>query len=327
MATVEKRGKFWRVKIRRRGYPEQTRSFDVKLHALRWAREIENEMDRGVFIDRTEAEKNTLGDVLSRYVREVTPTKRGALPEECRLLALIQRPIAQIKMTTLSGVHVAHYRDARLTEVSPATVNKELNLISHAIDTARREWGIHLADNPVRLVRRPNSPNSRERRLVDDEEDRLLIACNDARNPYLLPIVRLALETGMRQGELVALTWKHVDLKKRVAFLPVTKNGEPRGVALSTGAIAAIRGLPKSVGGKLFPGVTTEAVKRAFMRACKRAEIDDLRFHDLRHEATSRFFEKGLNPIEVSSITGHKTLQMLKRYTHLQADKLAEKLG
>ena len=144
MATVEKRGKFWRVKIRRRGYPEQTRSFDVKLHALRWAREIENEMDRGVFIDRTEAERNILGDVLSRYVREVTPHKRGALPEESRLLALIQRPIAQIKMTTLSGVHVARYRDARLTEVSPATVNKELNLISHAIDTACREWGIHL---------------------------------------------------------------------------------------------------------------------------------------------------------------------------------------
>ncbi len=131
----------------------------------------------------------------------------------------------------------------------------------------------------------------------------------------------------MRQGEIVSLDWKHIDLKKRIAYLPETKNGEPRGVPLSTSAIATFRSLPGSTTGKVFPGVTTEAIKRAFMRACQRAEIEDFHFHDLRHEATSRLFEKSLNPLEVASITGHKTLQMLRRYTHLRAEDLAKKLG
>lgn len=168
-------------------------------------------------------------------------------------------------------------------------------------------------------MRRPQGAKPRDRRLVGDEAQRLLAACTDARNPFLLPIVKLAIETAMRQGEIVSLDWKHVDLKKCVAYLPETKNGEPRGVPLSTTAVATIRALPRSTTGKLFPGVTTEAVKRAFMRACERAEIENFHFHDLRHEATSRPFEKCLNPLEVASITGHKTLQMLRRYTHLRA--------
>ena len=327
MATLEKRGDFWRVKIRRKGFPIQTRSFDTKSLAERWGRDVESEMSRGIFVDRTEAEKNTLRDILSRYLKEVTPTKRGASAEQSRLNALRDRPISEIKMAALSGTHIAKYRDARLKEVAPATVNKELNLIAHAVETARREWGIHLPENPVRLVRRPTPARPRDRRLVGDEETRLRTACRNARNPFLLPIVKLALETAMRQGEIVGLDWKHINLKKRVAFLPETKNGESRGVPLSSTAIKAIKKRPLPINGKLFPGVTTEAVKRAFIRACGRAEVKNFHFHDLRHEATSRLFEKGLNPIEVASITGHKTLQMLKRYTHLRAEDLAKKLG
>lgn len=327
MAAFEKRGDYWRVKIRRKGFPVQTRSFDTKSLAARWASDIESEMSRGLFVDRTETEKNTLRDILSRYLKEVTPTKRGASAEKSRLLALLGRPIGEIKMASLSSAHLAKYRDARLKEVAPATVNKELNLIAHAIQTARREWGIHLPENPVRLVRRPTPARPRDRRLADDEETRLRMACRNARNPFLLPIVTLALETAMRQGEIIGLDWKHINFKKRVAFLPETKNGESRSVPLSSAAIKAIKKKPLPVNGKLFPGVTTEAVKRAFIRACVRAEVENFHFHDLRHEATSRLFEKGLNPLEVASITGHKTLQMLKRYTHLKAEDLAKKLG
>ena len=327
MATLEKRGDYWRVRIRRNGFPVQTRSFDTKAVAARWARDIESEMDKGIFVDRTEAEKNTLGDILDRYLDEVTPLKRGAAAEKSRLLALTRRTIATIKISALSGKEFSRYRDERLKAVAPATVNKELNLIAHAIETARREWGIHLPENPVRLVRRPTPAKPRDRRLIADEGTRLLSACEGAHNPFLLPIVKLALETAMRQGELVSLEWKHVDLKKQTAYLPETKNGEARGVPLSLVAVATIRALPASTTGKLFPGVTTEAVKRAFMRACERAGIENFHFHDLRHEATSRLFEKNLNPMEVATITGHKTLQMLKRYTHLRAEDLALKLG
>ena len=174
MATLEKRGDFWRVKIRRKGYPVQTRSFDTKVQAERWARDIESEMDKGLFIDRTEAEKNTLRDVLTRYLDEVTPHKRGASAETYRIQALIKHPIADNKMMVLSSVHMARYRDERLKTVVGATVNKELSLIAHAIEIARREWGIHLPENPVRLVRRPASSKPRDRRLEHNEETLIL---------------------------------------------------------------------------------------------------------------------------------------------------------
>jgi integrase len=174
---------------------------------------------------------------------------------------------------------------------------------------------------------------ARCRRLQDgqsggeSEEIRLLKACREARNSYLLPILRLALETAMRQGELVNLRWEHIDLTRRITYLPDTKNGEARTVPLSTAAIKVLHSLPRSMTGQVFPGLTTEAVKRAFARAVRRAGIEDLRFHDLRHESTSRLFERGLNIMEVASITGHKDLRMLRRYTHLKAEDLARKLG
>lgn len=216
-----------------------------------------------------------------------------------------------------------------MKQVSAATINKELNHLAHVIETARREWGVQLPENPVRMVRRPSAPTPRSRRLQNDEERRLLAECKGARNGALAPVVTLAIETAMRQGELVGLHWHHINLKKRIAHLPLTKNGEPRTVPLSKKAASTLRTLADKSGktSAVFKGLTAEAVKRAFIRACKRAEIKDFHFHDLRHEATSRLFEKGLNPIEVASITGHKTLQMLKRYTHLRAVDLVRRLG
>ncbi len=331
MAAFEKRGQYWRAKIRRRGFPDQSRSFDTRVEAEMWARAIESEMDRGLYVDRTEAEKNLLADLIDRYLREVTPGKRGASPERSRLLALQKRPIAQIKMAALSSAHIASYRDDRLKQVSAGTVNKELNHLAHVIETGRREWSIQLPENPVRMVRRPSPPRARDRRFRQGEEERLRLAMQDARNPFLVPVVDLAIETGMRQGEVVGLLWQHIDLKHRVAHLPLTKNGEARSVPLSSKATAVLAVLkPADVDapkGPVFVGLTSEAIKRAFIRACDRAGLGDFHFHDLRHEATSRLFEKGLNPMEVASITGHKTLQMLKRYTHLNARDLATKLG
>jgi integrase len=327
MATFEKRGDFWRAKVRRNGFPAQSRTFDNKALAERWAREIENEMDRGDFVDRTEAEKNTLAEVLKRYQKEISPTKKGADSEDYRIDSILKSRVCQTKMSALSSAHLASYRDDRLQQVSSSTVNRELNVISHAIEIARREWGIYMPENPVRLVRRPKPPRPRDRRFVKDEEKRLLAECRKkSRNPFLLPVIQLAIETGMRQSEIVRLDLSRIDLKRRFLVLPDTKNGEQRTVPLSPSAIRVIKALSGAAEGPLFPGLTTEAVKRAFKRACKRAKIENFHFHDLRHEATSRLFELGLNPMEVASITGHKTLQMLARYTHLKAANLAQKL-
>ncbi|MGB5306687.1 MAG: site-specific integrase [Gammaproteobacteria bacterium] len=327
MATFRKRGAYqWQAQVRKKGQPLQTKTFETRALAEQWARTIEVEMDKGMFISRAEAESTTLKELLERYLTEVTPLKKGAASETNRLRALMRLPLARRFVAGIRGMDVARFRDERLQKVTPSTVKRDLVLLGHAFEVARKEWGIY-AHNPVRDIKLPSDNRPRDRRLQAGEETRLLEACREARNPWLLPIVQLALETAMRQGELIRLRWEHIDLNRRTAQLPDTKNGESRTVPLSTTAVRVLRALPRSLHGPIFPGLTTEAIKRAYIRAVRRAGIENLRFHDLRHEATTRLFEKGLNIMEVASITGHKDLRMLRRYTHLKAEDLARKLG
>ncbi len=333
MATFRKRGLYqWQAQVRKKGHPLQTKTFDTRAAAEIWARAIEYEMDQGLFVSRAEAESTTLKELLERYLAEVTPLKKGAAPESARIQAFMKQPLALRFVAGIRGVDIARYRDERLRKVCPGTAKRDLTILSHLFEVARKEWGIHV-HNPVRDIKLPPHSRARERRLQpgedgeESEETRLLKACREARNPHLLPIVQLALETAMRQGELISLRWENVDLNRCIAHLPDTKNGESRTVPLSTTAIKVLRALPRSINGQVFPGLTTEAVKRAYTRAVRRTDIKDLRFHDLRHEATTRLFEKGLNIMEVASITGHKDLRMLRRYTHLKAEDLARKLG
>lgn len=333
MASFRKRksGR-WQAQVRKKGYPTQTKSFRCKAAAAQWVRSIEYEMDQGLFMPRNEAETTTVADQLRRYLKECTPHKRGAGPEACRIRALLRDPLAQRIIASVRGVDIAQYRDGRLDKVSPGSVRRELSILSQVFEMSRKEWGIYV-HNPVRDIKLPAENSPRDRRLEVDrdgsgsEETRLFAACRKCRNPHLLPIVKLALETGMRQSELARMHWQHIDIKRRTVFLPQTKNGDCRTVPLSSVAVDVLRTLPRSQNGEVFPGVTTEAIKKAFIRATRRAGIDDLHFHDLRHEATTRLFEQGLNIMEVSSITGHKDLQMLRRYTHLKAEDLAKKLA
>ena len=327
MATFRKRGPYqWQAQVRKKGQPLQSKTFETRADAERWARLIEVEMDKGVYVSRAEAEATPLNNLLERYLLEVTPLKKGAAPESNRLRAFMRHPLASRIVAGIRGVDIARFRDERLRKVSSASARKDLVLLGHVFEVARKEWGIHV-HNPVRDIRLPPNGRPRDRRLRAGEELRLLAACKEARNPWLLPIVQLALETAMRQGELIRLQWEHIDLKRRTAHLTDTKNGEARTVPLSTTAIGVLSALPRSLNGQVFPGVTTEAVKRAYIRSVRRAGIENLRFHDLRHEATTRLFEKGLNIMEVATITGHKDLRMLRRYTHLKAEDLARKLG
>lgn len=270
----------------------------------------------------------TLSDLLARYLECITPTKKSAVSERARMGAMRRRPIARLAAHRVTPADVAAYRDARLRVVSPGTVRRELGVLAHAFDVARREWGYKLR-NPVREVRWPTEPRGRERRLVArlDEAGRLLDACRRARNPLLLPIVELALETAMRRGELLRLRWEDIDLASRTATLHETKNGYMRVVPLSSGALRVLESLSPRASGSVFSGLTGEAVKLAFKRATRRAGLVDFRFHDLRHEATTRLFERGLELMEVASITGHRDPRKLRGYTHLKAEALARKLG
>ena len=237
MATIrELRGR-WQAMVRRRGVAPRCKSFDKRNDAARWAREIEAEADRSGWVADTRlAEKTTLGELLTRYSSQISPLKRSALTEQSRIKAILRRPIVHRTLAKLTSADCAAYRDERLKIVAPATVVRELNTLSHAIETALREWGLWLPRNPVKMVKRPTVPQGRKRRLEDDEEARLLAACDRGRTPLLKELVILAIETSMRRGELLGLRWAHVHLAKRIVHLPLTKNGDSRDVPLSVRA-------------------------------------------------------------------------------------------
>jgi integrase len=330
MATIRKLRGRWQAMVRRRGVPPRAKSFDKRDDATRWARDLEAEADRSGWVaDSRMAEKMTLGQLLSRYQIEITPTKRSAHTESLRLAAIIERDICHRTLAKLTSSDLAGYRDQRLKAVAPATVVRELNTISHAIDVAQREWGLWLPRNPVKMVRRPSVPQGRKRRLEPGEEQRLLDACDSGRTPLMKPLIKVAIETGMRRGEILGLRWEHVNLKRRTVHLPLTKNGDSRDVPLSRCATETLEHLaadPHRHAELVFP-ITGNAIRLAFEHLRIRAGLANFHFHDLRHEAVSRFFEKGLNIAEVGTISGHKELRMLQRYTHLRAADLVHKLN
>ncbi|HDR8990011.1 TPA: site-specific integrase [Burkholderia vietnamiensis] len=339
MATIRQRGKYWEAQIRRRGWPSLSRSFDTKASAEAWARRAESEMDRGVFVDRTEADRNTFGDLLKRYAEEVSPQKKGGAGEILRIRKIGTDVLAQYKISAISGKVIADYRDRRLAKVSGSTVNRELTLIGHVLNVARKEWGVHLETNPVSIIRRPRENRARSRRLSPDEERRLLAELapsprdeqgrfepGGSRNDWVRPVVVIAIETAMRRSEILSLRWADVFLEDRYVRLHDSKNGEARDVPLSSRAVATLSALPRHIDGRVFP-ITPDALKKVFVRACERARLENLHFHDLRHEATSRIAERLDNILELSAVTGHRTVQMLKRYYHPRATDLARKLG
>lgn len=327
MASFRQHGNGWQGRIRRRGYPDITKTFETKADAEKWARALESEIDKGQFVNVSEAQRNTLGDLIGRYLADVTPSMKGASEDTTRLKAMMRRPIAQWSMANLSAARIAAYRDERLKEVSGGTVIRELAYLSAIINHARREWGINVP-NPVQMVRKPQSPQARSRVLTDDEVAKLLQALEPAgrRNHWTKPIVQLALATAMRRGELLSLRWEHVDLNGRTAFLPDTKNGDSRNVPLSTAAVQVLAGLPRHISGLVFP-VKAFTVDAAFKRGLRRANLVGIRFHDLRRTAITRMAEKLPNVIELAAVSGHKSLMVLKRYYRPTASELAQKLG
>jgi integrase len=330
MATIRKLRGRWQAQVRRRGVAPRAKSFNTKADAQRWAQDLEAEANRSGWVADTRlAEKTTIRELLTRYCAEVTPTKRGAVSERSRINSILRCPISHRTLAKLTSADIATYRDERLKSVAPATVVRELNTVSHAIEIASREWGLWLPRNPVKLVRRPPVPRGRTRRLKEGEEQRLLSACDRGRTPLLKPLIVLAIETAMRRGEMLDLKWQHVDLDRCVAHLPLTKNGDSRDIPLSRRATGVLRELLADDNrdpDRVFP-VTGNSVRLAFEHLRVRAGMSDLHFHDLRHEAVTRLFEKGLNIAEVSAISGHKELRMLQRYTHLRAVDLVARLG
>lgn len=275
----------------------------------------------------------TLGEGLERYRQQVSILKKGYLQESYRLAHLARTSLASKLMHEVTSPDIAEYRDMRLAQrnhktgkpISNSTVRLELSLLSHVFDVGRVEWGA-CESNPVSNVRKPKPTPGRDRRLLPREERQILRYCHSHPTHELYSLVVLALESAMRQGELLNLHWEHINLRTRVAHLPMTKNGSKRDVPLSLRAREALMRMGVKSKGRVF-SYTANGLKSAWRLMNIRLGIEDLHFHDLRHEACSRLFELStLDVMEVAAITGHKSLAMLRRYTHLKAARLVKKL-
>lgn len=341
MATISKTpSKTWKAAIRKRGWPTTIKTFRTKRDAEDWARRTEDEMVRGVYIDRADAGRMLLKTAIDRYLREVSSTKKAstASAEKHKAKAL-KAELGDYSLGALNPNLVAEYRDQRLADgKSPDTVRLELSLLSHLFTIAIKEWRLGLVYNPVMNIRKPAPGVGRNRRLSADEESKLLKACDNYSNPMLGWIVRTGLYTGMRAGEITTLRRQQVDLKRRVVRLSNTKNGTDRTVPLSKEAAQVltaaldhpIRPMDTDMIFWGEPGRDGNRRPYEFRMAWKKiirdTKIKNLRFHDLRHEAVSRLVEIGLGDQESAAISGHKSMQMLKRYTHLRAEDLVERL-
>ena len=297
MSSITKSRKGWRVRTRLKNHPAVSKTFIHKCVAKTWSAQTERALQLGLLSPEHDC---TLAELRHRYAVEVTPKKRSADREEYRINKLCQHEIGNIRLSNLTSNDIAKFRDERLKTVSGTTLVKDLLLISHAIKTAQREWGFKLASNPVDNVNKPPVNKPRDRRLEEGEEERLFQTCKQSSNHWFLPLVQVAIETGMRRGELLSLEWDHVHLDKNWVHLPMTKNGESRDVPLSPKARDILGSLPRDISGKVFP-IHFEGLKSLWRRGMKRADLQNLHFHDLRHEATSRFFELGLTIVEVAA--------------------------
>lgn len=329
MATIEKRGPYqYRARVRIKGQRSVSKTFTSKKDAKAWANMVQSEMERNLYICRVDAEKTTISEALDRYIKEYIPRLAHPNREKNRAKRIKQYPINKLVMSGVYGKDIQDFIKDRQSEgASPNTIRLDLALISNLYRVAKSSWGMESIQNPVSYTIKPKLPQGRNRRLTLEEEKNLM----DKASAKLAPTIQFALETAMRREEIASLTWEQIDLQKRVALLLATKNGTARKVPLSPKAVEILKKLhPENVTpitGSVFK-MTGNAIAQAMSKVRKRANIEDLRFHDFRHEAVSRFFENtDLDVMEIREISGHKSMQMLARYSHLRTDRLADRLA
>jgi integrase len=345
MANIEKRSDSkgrtsYRVKVRLKGHPAQSATFERLTDARKWAQATEAAIREGRHFKTTEAKRRTLGELVDRYVRDILPTKKAKTQEpQIGQLAWWKNRLGAYALADCTPALLAESRDALAREQipsqaadpakagspryrSPATVNRYLAVLSHAFTVAVKEWG-WIESNPLAKVTKPKESRGRVRYLSDEERERLLQACRESKNPDLYPSVVLALSTGARQAEIMGLRWAQVDFARRAALLEETKNGERRVLPLTGHALELLRSRAKvrRIDTDLvFPGADPSKpvdLRSPWEAALKRANVEDFRWHDLRHSAASYLAMNGASLAEIAAVLGHKTLAMVKRYAHL----------
>ena len=325
MATIRKRFGKWQVQIRRHNYPQIIKSFKEKSTASKYAREIELKMDKQQFEDYSNAASTTLKDILTRYRDEITPKKKGAQWETYKLNLLIRHKISSLSLLHLNPTALYALKNELSINRKPGTVKHYFNFINNAWNTAERVWGINLPPkNPIKYVILDKVYDRRDRILNEEEYKKLLASASVSNLRILNDMIMLAYQTAMRFGEILKLNRKDVDLNKRLITLRDTKNGEDRTIPISNIAIEILRKYPF---GERYFVIKRDQFRHYFEQACKKAEIDNFRFHDLRACAITKMFLSGMTVPEVAVISGHKTWSQLSRYTRIKPEQLIDKIN
>ncbi|HAL22836.1 MAG TPA: site-specific integrase [Stenotrophomonas sp.] len=320
MASIQRRGTSWRAEIYKDGRRESN-TLPTKAQAVKWA------LMREAELTGARLPENTVKDALRRYANEVAPKHKGVKWELARLGLIERDPIALVRLPALRPIHLAEWRERRLTQVSGASVRREMNLLQSVFKSCRKDWG-WLDSDPIKDVDRPQAPASRKRRVPQEEIDRLTLALGydggapeTAQHRVALCFL-FALETAMRAGEILGMKWSDVAAKS--VTLPKTKNGDVRRVPMSARAREIIGLLPQDADSvfNLDPG-TRDTL---FRRARDAAQIENLHFHDSRAEAIWRLSKK-LDVMELARVIGHRDLKSLLIYYQTDADELADRLG
>lgn len=332
--TDKKRGQLtrYRVQIRRHGFPPETATFERKTDAVKWARQAEADLERGLRFPQQEAGRHTLAELVDRQLALIKLKRPHAYAVQKVILTWWKDKLGDYTLAalTIKSEVFAEKRDELLTKegLSTATANRYLSALSKAFKNAVKEWK-WVRENPLRNVSRETEPKGRVRYLSDEERAALLEACRKSEYKPLYLIVLFAVTTGMRRGELLGLRWQDVDLERRVALLQNTKNGDRRSVpvvpevALLLREHGKVRRLDNDL---IFTSDSAEVwlFDKAWYQALKEAKTKDFRFHDLRHTAASYLAMSGASVPELAAVLGHRTLQMVKRYAHLSDQHTGE---
>lgn len=333
MATIEERvtkdgKKMWRAKIRRKGRPAISKTFERKTDAKNWAQNTESDIRQGR-ASNTEATRHTVDEAIDRYI-ETTLTQKRSKRDQLRQLSWWRDQIGSYTLADCTPALLVECRDKLVSGItrtgakrSNSTVNRYIAAFSHVLTIAVKEWQ-WLESNPFNRINKLKEPKGRVRFLSEDERKRLIRVCKTSSNRFLYPIVLLAISTGARKGELLNLRWADVDLERRVIHLDHTKNEERRVLYLTGPALDVMRDLGKvrRIGSDLvFPSSHDPKkpinIENLWKAAVRQAELEDFKFHDLRHTAASYLAMNGATTAEIAEVLGHKTLQMVKRYAHL----------
>jgi len=329
MATIIKRKNFYQVKIRLKGHPQETASFQRKTDAQNWAKQRETELRQGKHLKEAQSKRHTFGEMIDRYLKTEAPKTPKSYQKKKTQLNRWKAELGHLRLFDVTPSRIAEVKEKMLNEKlkngkqkSPTTVVRYMAALSPVYNIAVNEWE-WLDNSPMKKVKRPTEPRGRIRFLDDNERYQLLTAAQNHKNKHLYVIIVLAISTGMRQGEIMGLTWKDINLSEGYALLPETKNDEVRRVPITGQALTLLKDMNKIRRidtNYVFSDLTTTKPAfnhKAWEQIVKDAEINDFRFHDLRHTAASYLAMNGASLAEIAEILGHKTLAMVKRYAHL----------